>query len=85
MRFIVVSPAVVCQYHRRMNSNPLVVCALPHRTCAISRLAYALEFSARSCPAVDCLEGILAMVKYLLGWMMGVPVIVLVVVYLLFN
>ena len=31
------------------------------------------------------LIGILVMGKYFLGWIMGVPVIVLVIVYLLFN
>ena len=31
------------------------------------------------------LKGILAMAKYLLGWVLGVPVIVLVIIYLLFN
>lgn len=31
------------------------------------------------------LKGILVMAKYLLGWILGVPVIVLVIIYLLFN
>ena len=31
------------------------------------------------------LIGVLVMGKYVLGWIMGVPVIVLVVVYMLFN
>jgi hypothetical protein len=32
-----------------------------------------------------CLKGALVMGKYFLGWIMGVPVIVLVIVYFLFH
>ena len=31
------------------------------------------------------LKGIMIMAKYLLGWILGVPVIVLVIIYLVFN
>jgi len=30
-------------------------------------------------------KGVLSMGKYLLGWLFGVPVVVLVIIYLLFN
>ena len=36
-------------------------------------------------PACTRYQGRIAMSKYLLGWLLGVPAIVLVIIYLIFN
>lgn len=49
------------------------------RTVSACAGAYALR------AALDQPNGALNMGKYFLGWVMGVPVIVLVIVYIIFN